>query len=154
MWQSCAKGEGNLEDFRVSSDRSAIDVALVHRFLSEESYWAKGIPRAVVEKSIVNSLCFGGFVGDAQVAFARVVSDLATFAYLADVFVLREHRGRGYSKVLVAAVMAHPELQGLRRFALATKDAHGLYAGFGFTPLASPENFMEKFSPRVYEDHH
>lgn len=138
-------------EFWVSSDRSAINLPLVHRFLSEESYWAKGIPIAVVEKSIENSLCFGGFVDGAQVAFARVVSDFATFGYLADVFVLPEHRGRGYAKTLMAAVFAHPELQGLRRFALATRDAHALYAQYGFTPLARPETFMERYAPRVYE---
>ncbi len=144
-------GRENLEEIRVSSDRSDIDVALVHRYLSEQSYWAKGIARALVEKSIANSLCFGGFLGNSQIAFARVVSDYATFAYLADVFVLPEHRGKGYSKTLIAAVVAHPELQGLRRFSLATVDAHGLYAQHGFVPLANPERFMERFDPHVYE---
>ena len=140
-----------LEGFRVSNDRSDIDVALVHRYLSEQSYWAKGIPRALVEKSIANSLCFGGFLGNAQIVFARVVSDYATFAYLADVFVLPEYRGQGYSKTLMAAVFAHPELQGLRRFSLATRDAHELYARYGFTPLARPEMFMERHVPGIYE---
>jgi GNAT superfamily N-acetyltransferase len=141
-----------VEELRVSSERSEIDVALVHRFLSEESYWAKGIPRALVEKSIANSLCFGGFLGGSQIAFARVVSDYATFAYLADVFVLPEHRGKGYSKILMAAVFAHPELQGLRRFSLATRDAQPLYAPYGFTPLAHPETFMERYVAGIYEN--
>lgn len=141
-----------MEEFRVSSDRADIEVALVHRFLSEESYWAKGIPLALVEKSIANSLCFGGFLGGTQIAFARVVSDFATFGYLADVFVLPEHRSRGYSKILMAAVLAHPELQGLRRFSLATRDAQPLYAQYGFTPLAHPEMFMERYVAGIYEN--
>ena len=140
-----------MDVFTVSTDRAALDVALIHRFLSEESYWAKGIPRKLVEKALAHSLCFGGFIQGAQVAFARVVSDYATFAYLADVFVLAEHRGRGYAKTLIAAVVAHPELQGLRRFSLATADAQGLYAAFGFTPLEYPDRYMERFQPRVYE---
>jgi GNAT superfamily N-acetyltransferase len=140
-----------LGDLRISTEFAELDLGMVYRYLSEESYWAKGIPRVVFEKSLRNSLCFGGFVDGAQIAFARVVSDYATFAYLADVFVLPEHRGRGYAKILIAAVVAHPELQGLRRFSLATVDAHGLYASFGFTPLEYPERFMERFNPRVYE---
>ncbi len=138
-------------EFKILTEFSSLDLAMIHRYLSEESYWAKGIPRAVVEKSLKNSLCFGGFVDGSQVAFARVVSDYATFAYLADVFVLPEHRGQGHAAALVAAVISHPELQGLRRFCLATRDAHGLYARYGFTPLAHPEAFMERHNPRVYE---
>jgi GNAT superfamily N-acetyltransferase len=139
-----------MSDLRVSTDKAELDVAFVHRFLAEQTYWAKGIPRAVVEKSIANSLCFGGFVGAAQVAFARVVSDYATFANLVDVFVLPEQRGRGYSKALVAAVLAHPELQGLRRFMLSTSDAHGLYAQFGFAPPKNPQTLMERYDPDIY----
>jgi len=139
-----------MSELRVSTDKAELDVAFVHRFLSEQTYWAKGIPRAVVEKSILNSLCFGGFVGDAQVAFARVVSDYATFANLVDVFVLPEYRGRGYSKALMAAVFAHPELQGLRRFMLSTSDAHGLYAQFGFAPPKTPQTLMERYNPDIY----
>ena len=135
---------------RISTDIEDLDVALIHRFLSEESAWAQQIPIETVRTSIRNSLNFGGFLGDSQVAYARVVSDYATFAYLVDVFVLREHRGKGYSAALVAAVMAHPRLQGLRRFMLATSDAHGLYAKFGFAPSSRPHTLMEKYVPNAY----
>jgi GNAT superfamily N-acetyltransferase len=122
-----------MEDLRITTEAAELDVLLIHCFLSEHTYWAKGIPIALVQQSIDNSLCFGGFLGKAQVAFARVVSDYATFANLVDVFVLPEHRGKGYGKDLMDAVFAHPQLQGLRRFTLATGDAHGLYAQYGFT---------------------
>lgn len=135
---------------RISTERSELDVPLIHRWLSEESYWAAGVPLDVVQRSIEHSLCFGGYLDGRQIAFARVISDYATFAYLADVFVLKEHRGLGYSKALMAAVMAHPQLQGLRRLLLATSDAHGLYAAYGFTPLARPEIVMEKHAPDIY----
>lgn len=135
---------------RVSTDKSELDVALIHAFLSERSTWALGIPRPLVERAIENSLCFGGFIGDEQVAFARVISDHATFANLVDVFVLPAHRGQGHSKALMAAVMAHPQLQGLRRFSLATSDAHGLYAQFGFTPPLKPQSMMERYFPELY----
>jgi GNAT superfamily N-acetyltransferase len=108
------------------------------------------VPYALVEKSIANSLCFGGFIGVGQVAFARVISDYATFANLVDVFVVPEHRGRGYSKALLRAVLGHPELQGLRRFTLATGDAHGLYAQFGFAAPLRPQTLMERYSPDLY----
>lgn len=137
-------------DLRITDETAAVDVATVHRFLSESSTWARGIPRHVVERSIANSLCFSGFVGDDQVAFARVVSDYATFAYLVDVFVLPEQRGKGLSKAMMAAVMAHPALQGLRRFMLATSNAHGLYEQYGFTPPAKPQTLMERHFPDVY----
>lgn len=126
----------------VSSDRTRMDVDAVHRYLSEESYWAKGIGREVVERSIAHSLPFGAFDDGVQVGFARVITDYATFAYLADVFVLPSHRGRGVSKTLMAAIAAHPELQGLRRWHLVTRDAQGLYAQFGFIPLDAPERHM------------
>ena len=135
---------------RISTDPAELDVPLIHRFLSEQSGWAKGIPLALVEKSLRHSLCFGGFLDGAQIAFARVISDYATFANLVDVFVLPEHRGNGYARTLMRAVMAHPELQGLRRFTLATSDAHGLYTGFGFTAPQKPQNLMERYSPGVY----
>lgn len=135
---------------RVSTDRAELDVPMIHRFLSEQSGWAKGIPLSLVEKALENSLCFGGFQDDRQVAFARVISDYATFANLVDVFVLPEHRGKGYSKALMAAVLAHPQLQGLRRFTLATADAHSLYSQFGFTQLNKPQTFMERYFPNVY----
>lgn len=139
-----------MEQLRISTDKAELDVALVHRFLSEDSTWARGISRELVERSIEYSLCFGGFVGAAQVAFARVISDYATFANLVDVFVLPSCRGKGYSKALVAAVVTHPQLQGLRRFTLATWDAHGLYAAFGFTAPQRPETLMERYVPDVY----
>jgi len=140
-----------MEDFRVTTNVGELDTGLVHRFLSEQSSWAKGISRALVERSMAHSLCFGGFLGQEQIAFARVISDYATFANLVDVFVLPEHRGQGYSKALMAAVFAHPQLQGLRRFTLATGDAHGLYAQFGFTPPLYPQSLMERYFPGMYE---
>jgi N-acetylglutamate synthase-like GNAT family acetyltransferase len=133
----------------VDTDPSRLDMGVIHGFLAQ-SYWARGIPRALVERAVRNSLCFGLYEGERQVGFARVVSDQATFAYLADVFVLESHRGRGLSKILVAAVVADPRLQGLRRWMLATRDAHGLYARFGFEPLAVPARFMELHDPDVY----
>jgi GNAT superfamily N-acetyltransferase len=135
---------------RISTDKSELDVPLIHQFLSEQSYWAKGIPRATVDKSIAHSLCFGGYLDGQQIAFARVISDYATFANLVDVFVLPSERGKGYSKALMAAVFDHPELQGLRRFMLATSDAHSLYAQFGFTAPANPQVFMERHVPGIY----
>ncbi len=139
-----------MQVLRISTNKSELDVALIHRFLCERTDWARGIPLATVRKSIEHSLCFGGFLDRDQVCFARVVSDCATFANLVDVFVLPEHRGRGYSKALLRAVLHHPQLQGLRRFTLATADAHGLYAQFGFTALAKPDLFMERHAPGVY----
>ncbi|OOG47260.1 GNAT family N-acetyltransferase [Rhodanobacter sp. C06] len=135
---------------QVSTDKDRLDVEQIHRFLATEAYWSRGIPRETVERAIAGSLCFGGYVDGRQVAFARVVTDGATFAYLADVFVLPEHRGQGHSKALMAVVMAHPQLQGLRRFSLATGDAHGLYAGFGFTAPARPQYLMEKLDQDIY----
>ena len=140
----------DMTQLRISTEVGDLDVALIHRFLSEESAWAQQIPIETVRTAIRNSLNFGGFLEDSQVAYARVVSDYATFAYLVDVFVLKEHRGKGYSAALVAAVMAHPQLQGLRRFMLATSDAHGLYAKFGFTPSSRPQTLMEKYVPDAY----
>jgi GNAT superfamily N-acetyltransferase len=126
----------------ITDDRARMDVDTIHRYLSEESYWAANIPRDVVERAIANSLCFGAFDGDAQIGFARVITDSATFAYLADVFVLPSHRGRGIAKEIMETVLAHPELQGLRRWHLVTRDAHALYAQFGFVPLEAPERHM------------
>jgi len=128
-------------EYEVSTDRTRLDLDVIHGFL-QTSYWAAGRPRDVVERSINNSLCFGVYAGGRQIAFARVVSDAATFAYLMDVFVVSEHRGRGVSKLLMREILAHPQLQGLRTFLLATLDAHGLYAQFGFKPLAEPERWM------------
>lgn len=135
---------------RISTDKAELDVSLIHRFLTEDSGWAKGISRPLVERALEHSLCFGGFLGPAQVAFARVISDYATFANLVDVFVLPGHRGNGYSKAIMAAVVGHPQLQGLRRFTLATADSHGLYSQFGFTSLNRPQTFMERYFPNVY----
>jgi GNAT superfamily N-acetyltransferase len=139
-----------MDILQVSTDRGRLDVELIHRFLREEAYWSRGIPREVVERAIKGSLCFGGYLDERQVAFARVVTDGATFGYLADVFVVPEYRGQGHAKTLMAAIMAHPRLQGLRRFTLATSDAHGLYAGFGFAAPALPRSLMEKLDPDVY----
>lgn len=136
---------------RVSTDNAELDLPLIHRFLSTEAYWSLGIPEETVARAVAGSLCFGGYVeGVGQAAFARVVSDFATFAYLADVFVLPAHRGHGYGKQLVAEVLAHPQLQGLRRFMLATSDAHGLYAQYGFEAPAKPQTLMEVSRPDIY----
>jgi N-acetylglutamate synthase-like GNAT family acetyltransferase len=139
------------EHYEISTDRGRLDVALIHDFL-RSSYWAQGIPRAVVERSIEHSLCFGAYLDGRQVGFARVISDFAVIAYIADVFVVPERRGRGISKLLMRAILEHPDLQGLRRFLLATRDAHGLYAQFGFGPLTHPEYFMTIRKLDVYRD--
>lgn len=137
-------------EFVISTDRSRLDVEAVHRFLSTESYWSPGIPLEVVRRAIEHSLAFGVYRGGEQVGFARVVTDYTTFAYLADVFILASQRGQGLSKWLMEAIQSHPDLQGLRRWMLATRDAHGLYAQHGFTPLKVPERFMERHDPDVY----
>lgn len=134
----------------VDTDSARLDRDLIHRWLAGESYWAKDMPREVLDRAIGNSLCFGAYLGDEQVGFARLVTDRATFAYLADVFVLEAHRGQGHAKTLMDAVMAHPEVQGLRRMMLVTRDAHGLYAQYGFTALAHPGRVMERHRPDVY----
>ncbi len=126
----------------VSTDRSRLDLDVIHGFLTT-SYWARGIPRETVVRSMEHSLCFGAFDEGRQVGFARVVSDRATFAYICDVFALESHRGSGVGKSLMAAIMSHPELQGLRRWTLFTRDAHGLYRQFGFGAAAHPERLME-----------
>lgn len=140
-----------MTEMRVSTNRDELDIPLIHHFIGVESSWGRGIPRATLQRALENSLCFGGYVGDAQVAFGRVVSDYATFANLVDVFVLPAYRGNGYSKVLMQAVLAHPQLQGLRRFTLATGDAHGLYAQFGFTAPLRPQSLMERYEPDIYQ---
>jgi len=127
----------------ISDDKTRLDMNVIHSFLSQRSYWAKGVPVEIVERSIRNSLCFGMFMAGRQIGFARVVTDFATFGWLADVFILEEVRGDGFGKKLVAAVIAHPELQGLRRLMLGTRDAHALYEQYGFAPLEFPERFME-----------
>tara|TARA_R110002072_G_C7825936_1_gene523756 strand:+ start:540 stop:971 length:432 start_codon:yes stop_codon:yes gene_type:complete len=141
-----------IDGFRISSNNDDMDLAAIHDFISE-SYWAKGIPKGTLGKAINNSICFGVFDSSGkQVGFARAITDKATYAYLADVYVLEEHRGKGLSRWLMSEVVSHPELQGLRRVTLATLDAHGLYEKFGFQPLAKPEIFMEAWNPDVYKD--
>jgi GNAT superfamily N-acetyltransferase len=138
-------------EYVVSTDPSRLDLNVIHEFLTN-CYWAKGIPREVVARSIEHSLCFGIYhVSDGQVGFARVISDCATIAYLGDVFVLESHRGRGLSKWMMECVRQHPTLQGLRRWILLTRDAHRLYAKFGFTPLKSADRYMELHRPDIYE---
>jgi GNAT superfamily N-acetyltransferase len=134
----------------VDCDQARLDIDVIHGFLST-SYWSEGIERAIVERAVRNSLSFGLYEDGRQVGFARVVTDRTTFAYLADVFVLASHRGRGLGKHLVKAIIEHPELQGLRRWMLATRDAHSLYAQYGFKPLATPPRFMERHDPDVYK---
>ena len=138
-----------MNTYDISTDPSRLQLDAIHGYLMR-SYWSPGVPREVVARAIAHSLCFGIYLGEAQVGFARVVTDRATFAYLADVYVLEEHRGQVLSKRLVATIQAHPDLQGLRRFLLATRDAHGLYARFGFRPLAAPERMMEIRDPDPY----
>jgi GNAT superfamily N-acetyltransferase len=130
----------------VTTDQARLDRDVIHGFLSR-SYWAAGIPRELVERSLEHSICFGAFEGDRQVGFARVISDRATYAYVSDVFVLESHRGRGVGKQLMAAIMAHPDLQGLRRWSLATRDAHALYRQYGFGEPRHPERLMEILAP-------
>lgn len=140
----------NMTTLHISTDKAALDVAMIHQFLSERSTWARGMPLTTLRRAIEHSLCFGAYLDGRQVGFARVTTDRATFAYLADVFVLEAERGKGVSKALVAAAMAHPDLQGLRRFMLATNDAHALYARYGFTPPLRPASLMERYFPDVY----
>ena len=138
------------DQYTITTDKRQLDLNAIHAFLSQ-TYWSAGVPKAVVERAIENSLAFGVFKGNEQVGFARVVTDKATFAYLADVYVLEAHRGKGLSKRLLEEIQAHEELQGLRRFLLATKDAHGLYAQFGFKELANPSRMMEKSNPNAHK---
>ena len=134
--------------YLISDDPERLDVDAVHAYLSTESYWAQGVSRDVVERSLSHSLCIGIYTGaGVQVGLVRVVTDYATFAWLCDVYVLEAHRKQGLSKVAIRAAMEHPRLQTLRQFTLATRDAHGLYAQFGFTELAKPESQMEKRNP-------
>ena len=139
-----------VDGFLIGTDAARLDLDVIHRFLSTRSYWAEGVPREVVARSIANSLCFGVYDGAQQVGFARVISDYATFAYLADVFIIESYRGRGLSKALMETVLSHPHLQGLRRWTLGTADAHGLYRKFGFAEPRYPERQMERADPDVY----
>lgn len=146
MAQTWERGE-----YVISTDPARLELETIHSYLSGSSYWAQGRPLAVVRRSIENSLCFGLYWRGRQVGFARVITDRATFAWLADVFVLDEARGQGLGKWLVETIIAHPDLQGLRRWVLATKDAHSLYSRFGFAPLKLPERWMERFDPAMQE---
>ena len=138
------------EEFTITDDKGRLDFDLIQRFLSEEAYWAKSRTADQTRTAIENSICFGIYKGQDQIGFARVVSDLATFAYLGDVFVLPDYRGQGLSKWLIECILAHPDLQGLRRWVLATLDAHGLYSQFGFTALKFPDRWMERAAPDAY----
>ncbi len=137
------------DDFTVVTDPAKLDVAAIHGYLSR-AYWSEGIPRHTVEKAIANSLCFGLFRGEEQIGMARVVTDRATYAYLCDVYVLEEFRGEGLAVWLMECVMSHPDLQGLRRFSLATRDAHGSYKKFGFAELRKPQSQMEIVRHDIY----
>ena len=139
-------------EFVISTDPGRLDLDLIHNFLTN-CYWAQGVPREVVARSIEHALCFGVYDGGggAQVGFARVISDFATVAYVGDVFVLESHRGRGLGKWLMQCIVQHPALQNLRRWILTTRDAHGLYAEVGFTAVKFPERYMERHNPKVYE---
>ena len=141
-------------EYEIDTDPARIDLDVTHRFLTADAYWSPGVPRDIVERSIANSMNFGvyklGGSGHAQAGFTRVVSDKATYAWICDVFVLPEHRGHGLGKWLMEVVMAHPELQGLRRWMLATRDAHGLYRQYGFTALNDATKYMEVWDPEVY----
>ncbi len=143
--------EWKRENLLVSTDTARLDAEAVHAFLSR-AYWCAGIPRETVSRALRHSLCFGLYDGKQQVGLARVITDHATFAYLCDVYVLESHRGRGLGKWLIECVMAHPSIPGLRRFNLATRDAHSLYARHGFKPLRHPENQMELHKPDIYRE--
>jgi GNAT superfamily N-acetyltransferase len=138
------------EAFVISTDKSRLQPEEIQRFLREDSYWARERTYEQTLKAIENSICFGLYFEDRQIGFARVVSDQATFAYLGDVYVLEEFRGRGLSKWLMETIISHPDLQNLRRWILATQDAHGLYAQYDFTPLKFPERWMERPAPNAY----
>ena len=140
-------------EYQISTDPSKLDIGVIHKYLSEESYWATGIPFEKVKNSIEHSLCFGLYNHHEQVGFARLITDKTTFAYLADVFVLEKERGKGLSKFLIATIQSHPELLNLRRWLLGTKDAHGLYEQFGWTRITEElaNRFMMRFNPDVYK---
>jgi N-acetylglutamate synthase-like GNAT family acetyltransferase len=139
------------EGYVISSDPDRLDLETIHRFLAQESYWAKAIPKPLVERMIRNALCWGVYHRTGQIGFARVITDKATFAYLADVFILPAHRGAGLSKALVRTILAEPDLQGLRRWMLVTMDAQSLYEQLGFSIAPNPERYMEIHRPGLYE---
>jgi len=138
------------DQYSIITDKEKFDVDVIHSFLTH-SYWAEGISKEVIQRSIDGSLCFGVFENDKQIGFARMITDHATFAYLADVFILEEYRGRGLSKWLMEVIMSYPGLQGLRRMMLATRDAHGLYEKFGFVPLMNVDRWMQIHNPDIYK---
>lgn len=140
----------NKDSYCISTDQSLLDIDVIYQFVSN-SYWAKGIPGETLSKALAHSLCFGLYEQETQIGFARVITDGATFAYLADVFIVEQHQGKGLSKWLMEVVMSHPQLQGLRRFMLATRDAHGLYEKFGFTAIAEPQILMQVHRPNIYQ---
>jgi len=135
------------QGFTISTDKTLLDFEAIYKYLNQDSYWAKGIPAERLKRAIENSMCFGLYKQNVQAGFTRVVTDKATFAYLCDVFILPGYRGLGLSKWLMQTIVEHPELQGLRRWSLATADAHGLYSQFGFTEISRPDRWMEKFKP-------
>ena len=137
--------------FIISTDKSLLDYNAIYKYLDEDSYWAKGIPIETLKKSIKNSICFGIYQQNKQAGFARVITDKATFAYICDVFVLPDFRGNGLSKWLIQSIINYPELKGLRRWSLATADAHGLYSQFGFTQINRPDRWMEIYQPEIYK---
>jgi GNAT superfamily N-acetyltransferase len=138
-------------EYTISTENKRLDIQRIHDFVSNQSYWAQGRAIETVQRALDNSLNFGLYKSNQLIGFARVVTDYATFAWIADVFVLSEHRGQGLSKWIMEVILSHPELQGLRRWVLATKDAHGLYAPFGFIPLHRPERWMERPDPNMQE---
>lgn len=144
------KMEWNKDGYTISTDQSRLQVDVIHGYLREESYWAKERTREQTVTAIENSICFGLYEGDEQIGFARVVTDLATFAYLGDVFVLPSRQGKALGKWLMEVIISHPDLQGFRRWVLATRDAHKLYEKYGFTGLKHPERWMEKAAPNAY----
>lgn len=144
--------EQRFDEYVFSTDNNLLDISLIHHYLCFESYWAKNIPLLVVQASIVNSLCFGIYHENKQVGFARVISDVATFGYLADVFIVKEHRKKGLSKLLMQFILDTSNIKTFRRFMLGTRDAQSLYAQFGFEPLKAPERFMEIHQPEVYNN--
>lgn len=145
--------ETGREEYLISTNPALLNVDVIHDYLSNQSYWAQNIPKEVVQKSITNSLCFGLYFKGRQVGFARLVTDKATFAYLADVFILKEHQGKGLSKWLMEIIQSHPELQSLRRWMLGTRDAHGLYEQFGWTVLDEDarKRFMQLHFNDIYQ---
>ena len=144
--------EYHRDRFAISTDPSRLDIERIHDYICNESYWAQGIPKETLERALANSLCFGVYEGEQQIGLARVVTDRATYAYLCDVYILESYRGEGLGKWLMSCVLAHPDLQGLRRFTLGTRDAHGLYRQFGFDDLKYPEKMMEIRNPDVYRN--